>query len=551
MAGNIRIAFLGGLGTIGRNCMWIEDSGKILVIDCGILFPEVRMLGIDIAVPDLSSLMKRTDDIVGVIVTHGHEDHIGALSFLTSHIRCPVAGSELALAFARKRLEEAASTPVDFLVVKDFEIRSFGPFTVEFLPVPHSVPDGYALSIQTSAGLVLHSGDFKLDPDPLDGRKAAIGRMRELAEKDGGVHLLLIDSTNADEPGWTESEREVHPVLSRVMSNANGRRVITTCFSSHLHRIDQIIDVARMNGRTVVPVGRSVEKSVAIGQKLGHLRVEPGDLASIRDLKDLDSGHVCILSAGSQGEPRSALALMGEGVHKYVKIDSDDLVIISADAIPGNETDVARMIDNLSRRGAEVVHAGFEKVHVSGHGKQEELRTVIEATNPNIMIPIHGEYRHMVAARRLAERCSLPPRQVLVCEDGDVVQVDESAARRAGVVPATRVYVSAGSIGGVEEATVRDRQTMMSAGVLVLALEADSGLGRITRIVNIENVGWLAPTFFGDVLPDIEEFLLQELGLTSINREQAEEYVVRKLGRKLANQLGTKPYIVVQFLEWR
>ena len=402
MATPISIAFLGGLGEIGRNCMVLEQEDRLLLIDCGLMFPDADMHGIDLVLPDFTYLRDNADRIVGCVATHGHEDHVGALSFLLRELSFPIYGSALTLGLARNRIEEAGLLDRTRLeVVGDGERRRIGPFDVEFIPVTHSVPHAFAIAVHTAQGVVLHSGDFKLDLTPVDGRRTDLARIGAIAESEG-IRLLLSDSTNAEEHGYAPSERKVGAVLRALFADQRGRRIITSSFASHIHRIQQIADAAIASGRVVATLGMSIKKNVRLARDLGLLSIPDASLIDIEEVDRLEPGEVCIISTGSQGEPMSALGLMASGENRWLKVGEHDTVILSSHAIPGNEFNVNRVIDGLLRNGAEVVHSGVADVHATGHAQADELKTLLSITRPEYFVPIHGEYRHMVAHAKLA-----------------------------------------------------------------------------------------------------------------------------------------------------
>lgn len=550
---SVRIAFLGGLGGagIGRNCMTIEDGTDMIVIDCGLHFPRVRMEGVEVAIPDLSYIFDNRDRVSGIFLTHGHEDHIGALQYLAPQLTCPVYGSELTLALARRRLEEVGIDESRFQIVSDGEVVETPMMSIEHIPVAHSVPMSNALAIQTSAGLVLHSGDLKIDPDPLDGRRTDLNRFQELAS-DPGVRLLMLDSTNAEEPGATESERAVHPALAAAFAAAKGRRVIATCFASHLHRIAQLVDVARSNNRVIIPVGRSMERSFAIGRDLGILVLNESDMANVRDLEDLPAGSTCVLCTGSQGEPRAALSLMSERRHRFVHLSASDMIIMSSDAIPGNESEVNRMIDNLTRTGAEVVHAGFAKVHVSGHAKRDELREVLQRIHPISVIPIHGEYRHLTHLALLARETVPSPKSVLLCQDGDIVEIkDDDGLQVIGKCPSPYVYVADGVVSNVDDQTIAQREMLLSSGILAVVLLPSVDYRKVSELVALKQFGWLKDQRFAEIRQNIVVFLTEavfELPEDSEPWLALERAVTRQLSRFLRKRLGVQPHLLVTVL---
>ena len=390
------------MGEIGRNCAALEIDGRLLLLDCGLMFPDLEMPGIDLVLPDFRWLVENADRVVGCILTHGHEDHAGGLSFLLRQLSFPIYGSRLSLGLARNRIGEAGVLAnTDLIPVADGERRMIGPFDVEFIPVTHSVPHGFATAFHTPQGVILHSGDFKLDLTPVDGRLTDLARIGALADGPG-IRLLLSDSTNAEEPGHTASESSVGVVLRGLFERHPDRRIVVACFASHLHRIQQVANAAVATGRIIATLGRSMATNVALARELGVLRIPDACLTDIEHVGDLDPSRVCVISTGSQGEPMSALALMAAGENKWLKIGRDDVVILSSHAIPGNEGAVAKVIDGLYRLGAEVIHSGLADVHVSGHGMRGELQTMLAVARPEYFVPVHGEFRHLTHHARLA-----------------------------------------------------------------------------------------------------------------------------------------------------
>jgi ribonuclease J len=497
----VRVVFLGGLGEIGRNCACIEVDGRIMILDCGIMFPDLDMPGVDLVLPDFSYLIDNADRVEGCIITHGHEDHCGGLSFLLRELRFPIYGSELSLGLARSRIEEAGLLDrTRFVTVKDNERRQIGPFDVEFIPVTHSVPHGFATAFHTPQGVILHSGDFKIDLTPVDGRATDLARMGAIASEEG-VRLLLSDSTNAEEEGHTDSESSVGGVIEALFAHNTDKRVIIACFASHIHRIQQIADAAIKHGRTVATLGRSMGKNVALARSMGLLSIPDASLVDIEKVKDFDPRRICVISTGSQGEPMSALALMAGGENKWLSVGEGDLVILSSHAIPGNETSVGKVIDGLTRRGADVVHSGLAKVHVSGHARRDELKTLLSLTRPSSFIPVHGEFRHLTHHARLAALMGVPQNRVLLAEDGDVIELTEDGIDFAGAVPSGYLYVD-GIVGDVGRGVLRDRQVLAEEGVVVVVVTVDSKSGEIVGGPEIITKGWV-------YAPEAEELLVE------------------------------------------
>ena len=422
----VRITFLGGLGDIGRNCAAIETQSQILILDCGQLFPDEFMPGANSVLPDLTYLLDRKEKIVGCITTHAHEDHIGALPYLLEHVELPIYGSSFTLGMVKNRLEERQLLHrCDLIEVNDGEKISIGEFACEFLPVTHSVPSGLISAIETPQGLIVHSSDFKLDLDPIDGRLTDLNRIAELS-KNPGIRLLLCDSTNSDMPGSTISESDIGASLARAFQSNTDNRIIAACFASHIHRVEQIAETAINDGRKISPLGLSMKKNLSLARKLGILEIREEHIVDIEDIRNLPPNEVCIISNGTQAEPRSALEMASTGESRWISIGEQDSVILSSRAIPGNEERVGRMINNLMRRGASVSHADHLGLHTSGHGKQEELRALHQAANPEWFVPVHGEYRHLVAHKDLAIEIGLPAERILLATDGDQVELGDN-----------------------------------------------------------------------------------------------------------------------------
>jgi ribonuclease J len=543
----VRVVFLGGLGEIGRNCACIEVEGRIVILDCGIMFPEPDMPGIDLVLPEFTYLQDRKDRVDGIVLTHGHEDHTGGLAYLLRELSAPIYGSELTVGLARHRIEEAGlADKTRFVSVADGERVRIGACDVEFIPVTHSVPEAMAIAFHTPQGVILHSGDFKLDLQPVDGRRTDMPRMGELARTEG-IRLLLSDSTNAEEPGFTESESTVGVTLRRVFAAQSGKRIVVACFASHMHRVQQIIDAAVANGRKVATLGRSMGKNVELGTRLGIISIPEGAQVDIEEVDGLPPGEVCVISTGSQGEPMSALSLMAAGENRWLRIGEDDVVVISAHPIPGNEWSVGRVIDDLHRRGAEVVHSGAEAVHVSGHARQGELRTLIDVTRPECFVPVHGEFRHMVHHARLALSMGLDPAKVLLCEDGDVIQLNAKGISRDGEVPAGYVYVD-GTVGDIEHGVLRDRKKLAEEGVVMVVVTVDRQEGTLSCPPVIETRGWVHAPEAEELLGEASEVV--GAAVTKALRDGAHDIEVlsrhtrKALGKFVGDRTRRRPMIV-------
>jgi ribonuclease J len=548
----VRITFLGGLGEIGRNCAALEVGGRIMLIDCGVMFPDVDMPGVDLVLPDFSWLRDNADRVEGCVLTHGHEDHGGGLAFLLREISFPIYGSELSLGLASGRIEEAGLLDKTELVpVQDGERRQIGPFDVEFLPVTHSVPHGFATIFRTPQGVVMHSGDFKLDPTPVDGRLTDLGRIGAIAQEDG-IRLLLADSTNAEEPGHTASESSVGSVMRDLFAQHTGKRFIVACFASHIHRVQQVADAAVASGRTVVTLGRSMLRNVALARELGLLHIPEESLVDIGDISELDPGKTCVISTGSQGEPMSALSLLAAGDHRLLKLKADDVVVISAHAIPGNETAVGKVIDGLYRRGAEVVHAGLADVHVSGHAMQGELQTLFSVARPEYFIPVHGEYRHLTHHARLAMGMGVAESNVLLAEDGDVVELSEGGIDFAGEVPAGYLYVD-GTVGDVGRGVLRDRRVLSEEGVVMVTVIVDPRSGEVLGGPDIVTRGWVFEREAAGLIDEARQAVVDRLkegaaeGAT--DPESVKRHMRSALGRFVQQRTRRRPMIVPVVME--
>ena len=468
MANPVRITFLGGLGEIGRNCAAFELDGRIVLLDCGLMFPEADMLGVDLVLPDFTWLRENADRVDGCVLSHGHEDHVGALSFLLRELSFPIYGSALSLGIARNRIEEAGLLQrTEFIAVEDGERRRIGPFDVEFIPVTHSVPDGFATAWHTPQGVILHSGDWKLDLTPVDGRTTDLARIGQIAAS-SGIRLLMADSTNAEEEGHTRSERSIGASLRSLFASARGQRIITACFASHIHRIQQIADVALAEGRMVATLGLSMKKNVRLAREMGLLRIPDRHLRDIDDVGDLPPGKVCIISTGSQGEPLSALRRMAYRDHPQVELRAGDTVVFSATPIPGNERAVNDTIDRLYHVGADVVTTQDAPIHASGHGYQEELKLMLNLTKPRYVMPVHGDFKRMMLHGRLAEAVGVDPANVFRIENGQPLEIDAKGARLGDRVQSGMIFVDGVDIGDVTDVALRDRRMLSADGIFII-----------------------------------------------------------------------------------
>ena len=545
---SVRVVFLGGLGEIGRNCACIEVDGRILVLDVGIMFPDPDMPGVDLVLPDFTYLRENADRVDAVILTHGHEDHTGGLAYLLRDFPLDVYGSELTLSLARSRVDEAGmASRVNFIPVKDHERRRIGPCDVEFIPVTHSVPHAFATAFHTPQGIILHSGDFKIDLHPVDGRRTDLARMGALGT-DPGIRLLLIDSTNAEEPGFTSSESTVGATLEKVFLARPDRRFIVTSFASHIHRIQQVADAAIAGGRKVATLGRSMQKNVALARQLGILEIPDSALVDIERVDTLPPGQVCVISTGSQGEPMSALSRLAVGENRFFTLREDDVVVISAHPIPGNEWSVGRVIDSLHRRGVEVIHSGVEAVHVSGHARQGELAMLMSVTRPEFFIPVHGEYRHMANHVRLANSMGISGDRILLCEDGDAVKLEASGLHRDGSVPGGYLFVDGSSVGDIGHGVLRDRKVLAEDGVVMAVATIDLKRGEVVGAPQIVTRGWAYDDDTDRLLDEarvaVTKALEKALSGGSQDHESLNRVARKALGQLVGNRTKQRPMIV-------
>ena len=500
---SVKVGFLGGLGEVGRNCASIEIDGEITLVDCGLMFPEEDMLGVDLVLPDFTSILDRPDDLKCIILTHGHEDHIGALVYLLKEVNVPIYGTRLTVEFARARIEEHGITP-DLRSVELYEWVDHGPFRFTYVPVSHSIPDAAGVAFDTPEGIVLHTGDFKLDPTPIDGVPTDLRSFAAIGAR--GVRLLLADSTNAEREGYVPSEVTVGTRMDEIVSHAHGR-VLVACFASHVHRVQQAVNAVVRDGRKFAFIGRSMLRNSEIAMDLGVLDIPDGSLVDLKDLVGMPDADTAIISTGSQGEPFAALSLMAAGEHRSVSLSEEDTVIISATPIPGNETKVSRVINSLYRAGVTVFHGLNTHVHVSGHAAAEELKTFYNAVRPDALVPVHGEYRHMVANAALGRAMNIP--EVEICEDGDVVVLEDGDMRiERGAIPAGYVYVDGTEVGGADS-IIRDRRHLADDGVLIVTIGVNFSTGEILIGPDVDSHGVTAED--EDMHAMIKERVLQSV----------------------------------------
>ncbi len=552
MPAPVTITFLGGLGEIGRNCACIEVDGEMLLIDCGLMFPSQDMPGIDLVLPDFSYVIANADRLRGIVLTHGHEDHVGGLAFLLREVKAPLYGSRFTLGLARNRIEEAGLLGrTEFIAVEDGERRMIGPVEVEFIPVTHSVPSGHSIAFRTPQGVILHSGDFKIDTTPVDGRRSDLARIGAISHNEG-IRLLLADSTNSDEPGWASSESEVGRVLYDLFHEHQGRRLITVCFASHIHRIQQIADAAIEQGRVVTTLGISMKRNVRMARDMGLLDIPASKLLDIEEIEGIEPGRVCIISTGSQGEPLSALSLMAANENRWIKIGPDDTVVMSSTPIPGNEHNVSRVINGLTRLGAEVVHTGIADVHATGHAKREELKLYHSLTKPEWFVPVHGEFRHMTAHAHIAEDMDMSPERIVVCEDGDQVVLSDTGLAKSARVSAGYLYVD-GIVGDVGRGVLRDRRVLAEEGVVVVIVAVDTQTATIVTGPEIITRGWVYAPEAEDLLDEAAEVVrkaaLDVLATGGVDLETLQQRIRRAAGRFVSERTRRRPMIVPVVME--
>ena len=543
--GGLRIVALGGLAEIGRNMTVFETKGKLLIVDCGVLFPEDTQPGIDLILPDFSYIRDRLGDVVGLFLTHGHEDHIGAVPYLLRE-RGDIAiyGSALTLALITAKLKEHRITPLT-REVHEGGHEDVGPFELEFVAVNHSIPDALAVVINTDAGRILHTGDFKMDQLPLDGRITDLRTFARLGEE--GVDVFMVDSTNADVPGFTPSEREIMPALNRVIASTK-RRVIVASFSSHVHRVQQVIDIAATHGRKVVFIGRSMVRNMKIAQDMGYLTIPAGTLIDVKELDSYDD-NVVLICTGSQGEPMAALARMANGDHQ-IRVGEGDTVILASSLIPGNENSVFRIINELTRFGAKVVHKANAMVHVSGHAAAGELMYCYNIVKPKYVMPVHGEWRHLKANAELAIASGVARSNALIIENGVVVDLVDHEASVVGAVPCGFVYVDGQSIGDITETSLKDRRILGEEGFISVIVVIDSQSGKIIAGPDIHARGFNEDVaLFDDVKLKIEKALAAAV-IDGINGTHQLSQIVRKtVGGWVGGEHRRKPMIVPVVIE--
>lgn len=539
--GTLRITPLGGLGEVGRNMTVYEIDGKLLVVDCGVLFPEEHQPGVDLILPDITQIENRLQDIVAVVLTHGHEDHIGGVPYLLKRREdIPLVGSKLTLAFIEAKLKEHRIKPKTHLVAEDDRVK-FGPFDLEFIAVNHSIPDALAVAIRTDAGMVIGTGDFKMDQLPLDGRITDLRAFARLGEE--GVDLFMTDSTNAEVPGFTALEKDIGPVLERVIEKSTGK-VVVASFSSHVHRVQQVLDAASKNGRRVVLLGRSMVRNMKIASDLGFLNVPEGVLVDLKKSGDIPDHRIVYMSTGSQGEPMAVLSRMVNQEHQ-VEVGEGDTVILASSLIPGNENSVFRIINGLMKLGANVVHKGNANVHVSGHASAGELMYCYNIVRPKNVMPIHGEYRHLIANARVAIETGVPQNRTIIAENGTVVDLHDGVAREVGQLKIDFIYVDGKSVGKVTDDDLRDRRTLAEEGFISVITVVETTLGQIVSGPEFHAKGVAeADHVFEKIKPQVADAIEAAMKDGVTDQHALQQVVRRTVGRWVGTKLRRKAMIV-------
>ena len=541
--GALRVIPLGGLGEVGRNMNVLEYRGKLLVVDCGVLFPEETQPGVDLILPDFSWIEERMDDVVGLVLTPGHEDHIGAVPYLLK-LRgdIPIYGSDLTLAFVAPKLREHRLPDPGLNVVAEGDRLTVGPFDLEFVSVTHSIPDALAVFVRTDAGNVLITGDFKMDQLPLDRRLTDLRAFARMGEE--GVDLFMVDSTNALVPGFITPEREIGPVLDQVFGEATGQIVVAS-FASHVHRVQQVINAAAHHGRRVAFVGRSMERNMRIAEEKGYLSIPEGIIVDLKGIGELPPSERVYMATGSQGEPMAALSRMSVGSHRTVTIEPGDMVVLASSLIPGNENSVYRVINDLTRLGARVVSKENAKVHVSGHASAGELIYCYNIVQPKNVMPIHGEVRHLVGNGQLAVKTGIDPQNVVLAEDGVTVDLKDGVARVSGIVPCEYVYVDGRSIGEISEDELETRRTLGSEGFISIFAVVEHDSGMVLAGPEIRAIGMAEDdSVFEEILPDVAQALKDAAAPGGQDPYVLQQAMRRVIGRWVARRLRRRPMIV-------
>ncbi|HET9873064.1 MAG TPA: ribonuclease J [Propionibacteriaceae bacterium] len=547
-SGALRIIPLGGLGDIGRNMAVLEIDSKLLLIDCGVLFPEDDHPGVDLILPGFEAIADRLEDVVGLVLTHGHEDHIGAVPYLLrQRPDIPLIGSKLTLALLNEKVREHRIKNAVRRQVTDGDRIAVGPFDLEFIAVNHSIPDALAVAVRTSAGLVLHTGDFKMDQLPLDGRITDLRAFARLGEE--GVDLFLVDSTNAEVPGFTTPEKDIAPALERVFARSS-QRVIVACFASHVHRVQQILDAAVADRRKVVYVGRSMLRNMGVARDLGYLHVPADTLIELRDIDNYKPEEVVIISTGSQGEPLSALSRIANREHPVIQLESGDTVVLASSLIPGNENAVYRVINGLARLGAHIVHKGNAMVHVSGHASAGELLYCYNLIRPRHVMPVHGEIRHLIANGDLAQSTGVPADKIIIGEDGAVVDLHRGRVKVVGKVDAGYIFVDGTTVGDISEASLTDRRILGEEGFISVIAVVDIRAQRIISGPDVHARGFVEDdSAFNGIRPQLTSALQAALMDGVDDSHRLQQLIRRKLGRWVNDTYRRRPMIVPVVVE--
>ena len=540
--GGLRVTPLGGLGEIGRNMTVFEHAGKLLVVDCGVLFPEEHQPGIDVILPDFTSIRDRLRDVVGIVLTHGHEDHIGGVPYLLKERPdIPVIGSELTLAFLTAKLKEHRITP-EVVHVEAGDRHRAGPFECEFVAVNHSIPDSLAVAIRTDAGLVLHTGDFRMDQFPLDDRITDLRHFARLGDE--GVDLFLTDSTNAEVPGFTTSEQELTPAIDHVFATAP-KRIIVSSFASHVHRIQQVLDAAHAHGRKVAFVGRSMVKNMGIARDLGYLKIPRGLVVDFKKLQSMPDAKVTLVCTGSQGEPLAALSRMANETHQ-IQLNAGDTVLMASSLIPGNENAIYGIINKLTDLGVKVVHKGNAKVHVSGHASAGELVYCYNIVKPTHVLPVHGESKHLHANAELAVRTGVDPENVLIGRDGTVIDLVDGRARISGQVEAGLVYVDGHTVGKVTEETLVERRLLQEGGVVTVVAIVDADTNALAEPLEFLAKGFVHDEHVFDGAADkVKNALARPATSKVADLEKLESIIAETVSRHLERAYRRAPLVTV------
>ena len=550
MKGILSVIPLGGLEEIGLNMTVFQYNSDMIVVDAGLMFPEEDMLGVDFVIPDFSYVIENKDKLRGIIITHGHEDHTGALPFLLKEVNVPVYATSLTAGMIREKLKESGIR-TEIYTVRPREKMNLGEFEIEFMRVTHSIVDGVGLGITTPVGRIIHTGDFKLDPTPVDGELMDLHKFTEYGEK--GTLLLLSDSTNAEKGGFTFSEKEVRRVFEDIFAKTHGRIIIAT-FASNIHRIQQAIDVAVMFGRKVFLCGKNMVANAQIALELGYLKIPPGTWLRIEELNKISDDKVVIITTGSQGEPMSVLSKIATGEHKHIKVKQGDTVILSAKMIPGNERSIGRIINHLFKRGAEVIYEKVSEVHVSGHASKEELKLILNLIKPKYFMPIHGEFRHLMYHAKLAEKVGIPRENIFILENGEVLEINQQGiARKNGQVNAGRIFIDGKLMGNLESMVLRDRMRLAHDGIVLILLAVEKTTGRIITGPEIISRGFIFEETSQEIIDEVREVVtkvIQSVEHDLISDTTLLQTKIRDTLKKyLRDTMGRRPMIMPVVME--